>query len=159
MMNEKYYLCNEEGEVIREVSPNEKLLSNGQTEYLLGTEKISYDFVKLNIEVIKDFGNLLKYIVKLLPYIELGTGILKYKNGLKIRTSKGFCRIFNIKEDRAEIVVRELKREDIIHKCKNKEDGMFFVFNPFIAHCSRRVPTTLYREFYTSKWRLSSDKG
>ena len=52
-----------------------------------------------------------------------------------------------------------LKKEDVIRKCKNGEDGIHFVFNPFIAHCSRRVPKGLYKEFITSKWRDYSDKG
>ena len=158
-MAEKWYIVNESGEILREASPNEKILSNGQTEYLLGTEKINFDFVKLNTQAIKEFGNMLKYIVLILPYIELGTGIIKYKNGLKVKSSKGFSKILKTKEDRAEIVVRELKKEDVIRKCKNSEDGIHFVFNPFIAHCSRRVPKGLYKEFITSKWRDYSDKG
>ena len=44
--------------------------------------------------------------------------------------------------------IYKLKKDDIIHKCKNKEDGVYFVFNPFIAHCSRRVPKELYKEFF-----------
>jgi len=151
-MKEKWYVVNEKGEVLREASPNERVISNGQSEYLLGTEKIDFDFVKLNVQVIEVMGNLLKYIILLLPYIEFGTGILKFRNGVKIKNNKGFTKIFKVKEGRADLIVYQLKKEDIIHKCKNKEDGVYFVFNPFIAHCSRRVPKELYKEFYSSKW-------
>ena len=62
-------------------------------------------------------------------------------------------KVFKVKEGRTNLIVYQLKKDDIIHKCKNKEDGIYFVFNPFIAHCSRRVPKELYKEFFNSKWR------
>ena len=152
-MNEKWYVVNEKGEVLREASPNERVISNGQSEYLLGTEKIDFDFVKLNTRSLSEMDNLLKYIILLLPYVELGTGILKFRNGVKFKNNKSFMKVFKVKEGRTDLIVYQLKKDDIIHKCKNKEDGVYFVFNPFIAHCSRRVPKELYKEFFNSKWR------
>lgn len=152
-MSEKWYVVNEKGEVLREASPNERVISNGQSEYLLGTEKIDFDFVKLNTRSLSEMDNLLKYIILLLPYVELGTGILKFRNGVKFKNNKNFMKVFKVKEGRTDLIVYQLKKDDIIHKCKNKEDGIYFVFNPFIAHCSRRVPKALYKEFFNSKWR------
>lgn len=152
-MSEKWYVVNEQGEILREASPNERVISNGQSDYLLGTERIDFEFVKLNTKLIGDLGVLIKYVIELLPFIELGTGILKFKNGVKFKNNKSFMRIFNVKEGRADLIVYQLKKDDIIHKCKNKIDGVYFVFNPFIAHCSRRVPNALYKEFFNSKWR------
>ena len=152
-MSEKWYVVNEMGEILREASPNERVISNGQSEYLLGTEKIDFDFVKLNTRSLNEMDNLLKYIILLLPYVELGTGILKFRNGVKFKNNKNFMKVFKVKEGRTDLIVYQLKKDDIIHKCKNKEDGIYFVFNPFIAHCSRRVPKELYKEFFNSKWR------
>ena len=152
-MSEKWYVVNEMGEILREASPNERVISNGQSEYLLGTEKIDFDFVKLNTRSLSEMDNLLKYIILLLPYVELGTGILKFRNGVKFKNNKNFMKVFKVKEGRTDFIVYQLKKDDIIHKCKNKEDGVYFVFNPFIAHCSRRVPKELYKEFFNSKWR------
>lgn len=152
-MSEKWYVVNEMGEILREASPNERVISNGQSEYLLGTEKIDFDFVKLNTRSLSEMDNLLKYIILLLPYVELGTGILKFRNGVKFKNNKNFMKVFKVKEGRTDLIVYQLKKDDIIHKCKNKEDGVYFVFNPFIAHCSRRVPKELYKEFFNSKWR------
>lgn len=152
-MSEKWYVVNEKGEVLREASPNERVISNGQSDYLLGTEKIDFDFVKLNTRLIGDLGSLLRYVIELLPYIEIGTGILKFGNGVKFKNNKSFMKVFKVKEGRTDLIVYQLKKDDIIHKCKNAEDGIYFVFNPFIAHCSRRVPKELYKEFLNSKWR------
>ena len=152
-MSEKWYVVNEMGEILREASPNERVISNGQSEYLLGTEKIDFDFVKLNTRSLSEMDNLLKYIILLLPYVELGTGILKFRNGVKFKNNKNFMKVFKVKEGRTDLIVYQLKKDDIIDKCKNKEDGVYFVFNPFIAHCSRRVPKELYKEFFNSKWR------
>ena len=76
-MSEKWYVVNEKGEVLREASPNERVISNGQSDYLLGTEKIDFDFVKLNTRLIGDLSSLLRYVIELLPYIEIGTGIIE----------------------------------------------------------------------------------
>ena len=152
-MSDKWYVVNEMGEILREASPNERVISNGQSEYLLGTEKIDFDFVKLNTRSLSEMDNLLKYIILLLPYVELGTGILKFRNGVKFKNNKNFMKVFRVKEGRTDLIVYQLKKDDIIHKCMNKEDGVYFVFNPFIAHCSRRVPKELYKEFFNSKWR------
>ena len=71
IMSEKWYVVNEQGEILREASPNERVISNGQSDYLLGTERIDFEFVKLNTKLIGDLGVLIKYVIELLPFISL----------------------------------------------------------------------------------------
>ena len=55
-MSEKWYVVNEKGEVLREASPNERVINNGQSDYLLSTEKIVFDFVVYLMPTVKNYN-------------------------------------------------------------------------------------------------------
>lgn len=150
-MENTKYLVDDEGNVLRELSDNYKILTNGQVEFISETEEIKYHFVKVNYTVV-DYLKDIVSVVKLLKYIEFGTGILKYQNGRRIKKTCDLGKKLSDNKNVGSRKVKALIDDDVIHKCKDIE-GNYFVFNPYIAHSGRRMPKSLINEFKVSKWR------
>lgn len=153
------YLVNEQGEVLEEYSPSDRILRSGSIQFLRGTEVIRFNFGKLNVDCVKYIeNNVLRYALNLMEYVEIGSGILRYKNGRAIKSANKMSKIFGVHERTAQIIVRSLIKEDIIHKCQDG-NGRYFMYNPYIFHVGKRLSKDLVVEFRTSKWReFSSDR-
>ena len=154
------YLVDESGEILEEYSPSDRIIRSGSIEFLRGTEVIRFNFGKLNVDCVKYIDSkVLRYAIDLMEYIEIGSGILRFKNGRTIKSASKMGKIiFNVHTRTAQGIVRNLIKEDIIHKCKDS-NGMYFMYNPFIIHVGRRLSKDLVNEFKNSKWRkYTSDK-
>ena len=157
-MNETRYVVAESGEILEELNSRDRILRNGTVKYLSGTEVIRFNFGKINVDCIKHIKNCdLRYAMDLLEYIELGSGILKFKNGRTINSASKMGKIFNVHDRTAQIIVRRLIKEDIIHRIKDN-GGTYFVYNPYIMHIGKRVPKDLIKEFYDTDWRNYTDE-
>lgn len=151
------YIVNENGEILQELKETDRILSNGQVKFSLGTGTVSFNFCKLNVDIIEELGSNLNYTMRLLQYVEIGSGMLKYKNGKLMTSAKGIGKKLKLKERSGQRVVRELIEEDIIHRHKNS-NGTYFTFNPYIAHIGKRISKDLINEFKPSKWRCYSSE-
>lgn len=149
------YLVDEQGEILREISETDRILSNGQVNFVNGVGEIKFNFCKLNVNSVEELGNNLGYAMRLLKYVEIGTGILKYTNGKTMTSAKGIGKKLNLSERSSQRVVRRLISEDIIHRHRNKM-GTYFVYNPYIAHVGKKISKDLINEFELSRWRKYS---
>ena len=156
-MENRRYLVNEQGEVLRELDGTDRILTNGQTKYVNGTVEVKFNFCKINVNSIEEIDRNLKSVMLLLKYIEIGTGILKYLNGRTITSAKDLGRKLGFTERAGQKLVKQLIEDDIIHRNINKK-GVYFTFNPYIAHIGKRVPKDLADDFKNSKWRKISDE-
>lgn len=155
--DEKLYVIDSQGEILKEISKSSRIIEKAQAEYLDRTRKVDCDFLKFNFNTVSLMGKNMKYIIKLLPYIEMTTGVLRFRNYVEFTTSKSFARAYGVEEQTARKIVAELRKQDVIHKHKSKDTKQYYVFNPFIAHSGRRVFKTLYEEFYNTEWRKVND--
>lgn len=158
-MKETRYIVAENGEILEELNGRDRILRSGTVKYLSGTDVIRFNFGKINVDCIKHIKNCdLRYAMDLLEYIELGSGILKFKNGRTISSASKMGKIFNVHTRTAQIIVRRLIKEDIIHRIKDSA-GTYFVYNPYIMHIGKRVPKDLIKEFHDSEWRNYTDEN
>lgn len=161
-MNEKQekelYIINEAGEVQNVLNYGDRILRRGSIEYLSGQTEIKFNYVKANTKAFQNLGTDGKYVSMILDCIELGTGILKYSNGRIINTNGKIAGLLNKDIKTGYSVVRRLIKKEIIHRNRTRENGVFFTFNPFIAHCGKKVPKALYREFFDTEWRKYTDE-
>lgn len=147
------YIVAENGEILEELDSRDRILRNGSIEYLGGTQVIKYNFGKINVDCLKYINDSdLRYAINLLEYVELTTGILKFKNGRTISSASKMWKVFKVHERTAQIIVRRLIKEDIIHRCKDRS-GTYFLYNPYIFHVGRRISKDLASDFYGSKWK------
>lgn len=156
-MSKIRYLVDQDGEVLNTLNEFDRIVRHGQSEFISETTKINFNFVKINVDALANIENS-KYVSKILQFIEFGTGILKYKNGRVIKKNIDLGRKMSDNEKVGYRIVKQLMKEDVIHRHITSDMGVYFTFNPFIAHSGKRVPKELYNEFYSSKWRSYCDK-
>ena len=161
-MSDKYYLTNENGEVIDiidspdkyvKLSDGDKVVRRGVIQYLSQTVYLKYRFVKVNHLVYGDIARKYPIINILIKYLGYMDGILSYKNGVYVKM-KDIAKICDVSESTAKRQIRGLLLEDVIHKVRDKEKKQtYLVMNPYIAFIGRKIYLSLYEEFKLTEYR------
>lgn len=167
-MGEKYYLVNEEGEIINSIDTDDgdRIIVDRKEDrknkirtkdYLSETEKLNYSFTKLNTDKIEKVASVSLEIFKLIPYTGYMDNILKFSNGVLLNTSHVEKIIGNSKEYVRRCIAK-MEENDLIRK-HGRGKSAFFVMNPWICHKGKRVSKLALEEFKDSKWRGDVDDG
>lgn len=148
---EKKYIVNEDGEVLQELQPGDRILSGNSVKYLTNTVIMKNRFIKVNDLILYELSSKADFINKLLKYISYTDGVLRYSNGKYVLPSN-LEKHLHISVRTIQRKFKELMDEDVIHKCKSYNGSFFYVFNPYIAMRGKRITKELYEEFKNSKW-------
>ena len=167
-LKEKYYLVNEEGEIINEIDTKDgdRIIVDRKKdrdnkirtkEYLAETERLDYSFTKLNTKNIEKVANITPEIFKLLPYIGYLDNILKFNNGILLNMGHVEKIVGSSKEYVRKTIIK-MEENDLIRK-HGRGNKAFFVINPWICHKGKRVSRLTLEEFKDSEWRGDVDNG
>lgn len=161
-LKEKYYLVNENGEIINEIDTKEgdRIIVDRKKErdnkirtkeYLAETSTMEYSFVKINVEAVEKVTDLCPMAFKLFRYVGYLDNILKFSNGVLINQGNVEKIIGGSKEYVRRLIV-QMQDLDIIRK-HGRGNTAYFVVNPWICSKGKRVSKLALEEFKDSEWR------
>ena len=161
-LDQKFYLVNEEGEIINEISTKDgdriivdrKEVRDNKLKtqsYLAETEKLNYPFIKLNMKEIEKVADISLDIFKLLPYTGYLDNVLKFNNGILLNMTHVEKIIGNSREY-VRRSVANMVENDLLRK-HGRGKSAYFVINPWICHKGKRISKLTLEEFENSKWR------
>jgi len=139
-------------EVFTKVCAGDMVVKNNSVTYLKNSVSFinQYNFVKVNVEVLKELYKYGKELSVLFGYISYQTGVLCHSNG-KILTPRTLAKILKKSNRAGYLIIKDLIDEDILRKHKNGK-SYYYTFNPWIAVKGKRISKSLYDEFCTSRW-------
>ena len=160
----KHYLVNEEGEVVRELNEDTRLVevgsgdrvvrSNSITSYknkTSTTRKVEFPFVKVNVKWVGDIGYDYPLFCTLLKYLHYEDNMLVFPNGKPINVA-------NLSRDSGKSYITcyrqmmSLIKLDVVKKVKTGNRYIYYL-NPYLALCSKRVLITTLDMFKGSKYK------
>lgn len=161
-MNEKYYLVNEQGEIINEIDTKDgdRIIVDRKSvrenklktkEYIAETDRLDYAFTKINTSNIEKVAGECPLAFKLFGYTGYVDNILKYSNGILLN-QESVERIIGGSKEHIRRAICYMQERDIIRK-HGRGKTAFFVVNPWICHKGKRVSKLALEEFKDSEWR------
>lgn len=155
-----YFLVNEEGEIVREISSsnvdrltnNDIYIRRDSHEGNDPIEKIKINYLKFNKEVALELHQNCPQFFMLLPFINYKENALRFPNGTYI-TPTNFARYLGMSEIYMMRVFNKLKKLKILSTIR-KDNKNIYVVNPYIALCGAGVRKTTKNKFLKTEWEF-----
>jgi DNA-binding transcriptional regulator GbsR (MarR family) len=150
-------LIDENGEVLAELSDNDRILRASSVEYLKDTEVWEIEhFFKGNIDELKMITRELSTYARaalfsIIPYISYTDCCLKKDRDTL--SFDGLQEICNISQGKLSEVLEELRKKDIICRAKNSRETIYFI-NPWIVCRGNRINRVLQTMFRNYRVRV-----
>lgn len=166
MEKKNYYIVDEKGEVVDEIVAEEgtkgRLLYVEEGDRVLKRnsllaygrrkgkyEKADIDFVK----VIRNLDNIsysCPIVITLLRYIGYEDNVLMHSNGKRV-TPSSLSRITGISLSTCKRQFKKLMELEVIRRTKT-EIGYVYIFNPYVANCSKEIDIETLNMFRKSRY-------
>lgn len=160
----KYYVVNEEGEVINELKEGTRYIevNNGDRviransiksykEKKESTTKIDFPFIKVNVKWVGEVSDRCALFGFLLKYITFIDNMLIFSNGTPLNTAN-ISRASGLSYSTCCRQIEMLVKRDVIRK-KRVNNRYILFFNPFVAMRGKWISNDTINLFSDSKYR------
>lgn len=169
MEGNKNYIVNNQGEILKEIGENDRIVRGSSIEFYENSIEIDNVFIKLFvnnimpvIEQLKDKRGKIKYntislMFYLMQFISYKNGFLQHENG-KPLTNKYILENFNMSKTELYNSLKLLKDKNIISIVESEGELKFYMFNPWIASIGQRIDKTHLYCFENSPYKKNKEE-
>jgi len=153
-MEEKYYIVNQNGEVIDETLGDEVFTKLRTGDIVLKREGIiekdklvraNMQFGKINTSVLYEIGSKFPLFLKLTDIVQYQTGKLVYNNGVNVNR-KNLIKWSGFSKNTIDRQIKGLIAQDVIKSVKDGRNVVYFM-NPYVIHVGKMIYKSLDEMF------------